>query len=291
MNASSSEALHPEPAAAAVARETLREVGESVRLEIAAALALMLGLTLIILLGQPGASRGADLDLADMTWPVLAVGLFAPLAVWKSEEPSRRSYMWSMPVERFRHTMVKVAGGWVWLMGLVAVYMLWLISMPLMTGGHIVINPTWEEYLMRSRAPGTLIRDMTMAGYPWLWVVPFVSATMAYLFGTAVALVSNYPLRVYAAAAFLCFVVLGVAESAGGTLDAMADGVFRHGVIGRYGLFTQATGLVYLFEQPPVPGRPIRDMPVLGAWLSASALWMGTGLVAMLLAARRYQER
>lgn len=288
----STEALHPEPAAGAVARETVSEVGQSVRLEIAAALALMLGLTLIILLGESGGpSPGADLDLVDMTWPMLVLGVFAPLAVWKHEEPSRRSYMWSMPVDRFRHAMIKVAGGWAWLMGLVAVYMLWLISVPLMTGGDIVISPAWEEYLMRGRPPGTLIRDMTMSGYTWLWVVPFVSATMAYFFGTAVALVSNYPLRVYAAAAFLFFVVLGVAESAGGTLDAMANGFFRHGVVGRFGLATQATGLLLRFDQPPLPGTPVRDMPAFGAWLAATALWMGTGLVAMLLAARRYQER
>lgn len=285
------EALHPQPARGAVAREALRSVGESVRLEIGAALALLLGLMLIILTGDPGPSGGADYDVVEMTWPVLVLGLFAPLAVWKSEEPARRSYMWSMPVDRFRHTLMKVGSGWAWLMGLVAVYLLWAISIPLLTGGHIVINDEWEEYLVRSLPAGSLIRDMTLAGYAWLWLVPFAAATVGYLFGTAVALVANFPLRVYAAVAFLFFVTMGTAESAGGTLEDVSDLVFRSTVLGRFGLATHVTGILFRFDMPPSPGAPVRDVPHLGAWLSATAVWAGVGLAAMLLAARRYQER
>lgn len=286
------ESLHPVPHRAAVAREALRAVGASVRLEMAAVVALMAGLMAIILLGEAGASsRGADYDVAEMTWPVLLLGLFAPLAVWKSEEPARRAYMWSMPVDRFRHTLMKVASGWAWLMGLVALFVLWAISIPLLTGGHIVINPEWEAYMMRSRPAGSLIRDMTLAGHAWLWVVPFVTATVGYLVGTAIALVANYPLRVYAGVAFTLFVTMGVAESVDGTLEHVVNRIFQHAMIGRFGLATQATGMLFRFDRPPVPGSPVRDMPDLGAWLGATAVWGAAGLIATLLAARRYQER
>ncbi|MBW3655408.1 MAG: hypothetical protein KY444_04830 [Gemmatimonadetes bacterium] len=286
------ETLHPVPARAAVLRENLRAVGESVRLEIAAALALLLGLALLIVLNEPMASPGgADYDVADMTWPVMVLGLFAPLAVWKAEEPSRRGYLWSLPVDRFRHTLMKVASGWGWLMGLVAAYLVWAISIPLLTGGHIVINPEWEAALLRGRPAGTVLRDMTLGGNAWLWLVPFVAASTGYFVGTAVALVSDHPLRVYAGVVFTFFVTIALAESVGGTLEHMADGLFRYGVAGRHGLFTHVTGIVFRFDEPLPAGGGIRDLPVFGAWAWTALVWTGTGLAAMLLAARRHQER
>lgn len=289
---SAAETLHPLPARAAVLRENLRAVGESVRLEIAAALALLLGLAALILFFEPTASPGgADYNVADMTWPVMVLGLFAPLAVWKAGEPSRRGYLWSMPVDRFRHTLMKAASGWAWLMALVAAYLVWAIGIPLLTGGHIVINPEWEAALLHGRPPGTVLRDMTLGGNAWLWVVPFVAATTGYLVGTAVALLADHPLRVYAGVSFTFFVTIAMAESVGGTLKHMSDDLFRYGVEGRYGLFTHLTGIVHHFNQPPLAARQIRDMPVFGAWASSALMWTGTALAATLLAARRHQER
>jgi hypothetical protein len=286
------ETLSPVPRGAAVLRANLSAVGQSVRMEIAAALALMGGLTLMILANEPRSSvGGADYDVTDMTWPVLLLGLFAPLAVWKAEEPSRRSYLWSLPVDRFRHTLIKVATGWAWVLALVATYLAWCISIPLLTGGHIVINPEWEAVLLRGRPAGTILRDMTLAGNAWLWLVPFVAASTGYFVGTTVALLTDYPLRVYAAVSFTFFVTIAMAESAGGTMEQMAEGLFQNGVLGRYGLFTHATGIVHYFEQPRPASRPIRDIPVLGAWAWTSLMWTGTALAAMLLAARRHQER
>ncbi|HZG43507.1 MAG TPA: hypothetical protein VEY93_11125 [Longimicrobium sp.] len=288
------ETLHPVPVSrrAAVLRANLRAVGESVRMEIAAALALMVGLTLMILANEPPSSAGgADYDVTDMAWPVLLLGLFAPLAMWKSEEPSRRSYLWSLPVDRFRHTLVKAASGWAWVMAFVATYLAWCISIPLLTGGHIVINAEWETVLLRGQPPGTVLRDMTLAGHAWLWLVPFVAASTGYFVGTTVALLSDYPLRVYAAVSFTFFVTIAMAASAGGTMEQVSDGLFQHGVVGRYGLFTHLTGIVHFYDQPRPASRPIRDVPVLGAWAWTSLTWTGTALVAVVLAARRHQER
>jgi hypothetical protein len=287
-----SETLHPVPAGDTVLRENLRAVGESVRLEIAAALALLLGLAALILYFEPPASPGgADYDVADMTWPILVLGLFAPLAVWKAEEPSRRGYMWSMPVNRFRHTLMKVASGWAWLMALVAVYLVWALSMPLLTGGHIVLNSDWKAALLHGRPPGTVLRDMTLGGNAWVWVVPFVAASTGYLVGTAVALLTDHPLRVYAGVTFTFLVTVGMAETTGGALGEMAEGLFRYGVGGRYGLMTHVTGIVFHFHEPLVPPPQIRDVPAFGTWVSSVLLWTGTALAAAVLAARRHQER
>ncbi len=286
------ETLHPLPARTAVLRENLRAVGESVRLEIGALLALLLGMAALILVFEPmGSPGGADFDVADMTWPLLVLGLFAPLAVWKAEEPSRRGYLWSMPVDRFRHTLVRAGSGWAWLMGLVAVYLAWGMGIPLLTGGNIVLNPQWEAALLAGRPAGTVLRDLTLGGNAWVWVVPFVAASTGYFVGTAVALLADHPLRVYAGVAFTFFVAVSVAESAGGTPGHLANLLFRYGVGGRYGLMTHATGLVFHFDQPRIPGGPPRDVPAFGAWISSVLMWTGTSLAAALLAARRYQER
>jgi hypothetical protein len=286
------ETLHPLPARAAVLRENLRAVGESVRLEISAALALLLGLAALILFVEPTASSsGADYDVAGMTWPVLLLGLFAPLAVWKAEEPSRRGYLWSLPVDRFRHTLMKAASGWAWLMALVAAYLAWVISIPLLTGGNIVLNSDWEAALLHGRLPGTVLRDMTLGGNPWVWVVPFVAASTGYFVGTAVALLADHPLRVYAGATFTFFVTIAMADAAGGTLERVADNLFRYGMVGRYGLMTHATGIVFRFNEPLPAAPQVRDVPVFGTWASSVLLWTGTALAATVLAARRYQER
>jgi hypothetical protein len=283
------EAFHPLPPAGAVARQNLRAVAESVRWEAAAAVALMATLLLMIVLGESQGSSGADYDVADMTWPVVILGLFAPMSVWKGEEPSRRSYLWSMPVDRFRHTLLKVASGWSVLMVLVAVYVLWAMAVALVTGGHITINPEWEAELMRDLPPGTLIRDMTLSGHPWLWLVPFTAATTTYLLGTVLALLTDHPLRVVAGTAFAFFLVIGLAESSGGTTEQMADDLFMHLVAGPYGIVTQATGILHSFEDA-APGV-LKNRPSLGAWARATLLWAGAGLVGVVLAARTHQER
>jgi hypothetical protein len=196
-----------------------------------------------------------------------------------------------MPVDRFRHTLAKAASGWAWLMALVATYLAWCISIPLLTGGHIIINSEFEAVLLRGRPAGTVLRDMALAGNAWLWVVPFVVASTGYFVGTTVALLTDHPLRVYAGVSFTFFVSIAMAESAGGTLENVSQGIFRHGVVGPLGLFTHVTGIVHHFDEPRPADRAIRDIPVFGTWALSVLLWTGTALAAAVLAARRYQER
>jgi hypothetical protein len=186
---------------------------------------------------------------------------------------------------------MKAASGWAWLMGIVAIYLVWALSMPLLTGGHIVLNPDWEAAQLHGRPPGTVLRDMTLGGNPWVWVVPFVAASTGYFVGTAVALLTDHPLRVYAGVVFAFFVMIAMAESAGGTLEHMADNLFRYIVVGRYGLMTHATGIVFRFNEPLPAGQAIRDVPVFGTWVTSVLLWTGAGVAATVLAARRHQER
>lgn len=285
------EPLHPVPSRGAVARENLRAVGQSVRLEIAAVLVLLLGLLVLMATLAPQGPGGVDYDVADMTWPVVLLGLFAPLAVWKHEEPSRRAYLWSLPVDRARHTLVRVWSGWAWLMALVATYVVWAMAVALVTGGHVVINRDWEALLLRELPPGSRIRDLTLAGHAWLWLTPFAGATTMYLFGTVVALLSNYPLRVFAGAWFALMVVMGVADAGGGVMDQMVERVGAHVILGRYGFITHSTGVISWRDGPTDVLDGLPDPADGGTWAVATLLWMGVGLAGVVLAARRYQER
>jgi hypothetical protein len=285
------EPLHPVPAWGAVAREALRTVGQSVRLEMAAVLVLLLGLLVLMATVAPQGPRGADYEVAEMVWPAVILGLFAPLAVWKHDEPSRRAYLWSLPVDRARHTLIRVWSGWAWLMAMVAAYVAWATVGALMTGGHIVINDDWEALLLRELPPGSRIRDLTLAGHPWLWLAPFAGATTMYLFGTVVALLSNYPLRVFAGAWFGLMVVMGLADASGGVMDQVVERVGVHVAASRYGFVTHVTGIITRWDVPEGVVNNLRDQVDGGAWAFATLLWTGAALAGVIVAARRYQER
>ncbi|HEY0025872.1 MAG TPA: hypothetical protein VGB24_23485 [Longimicrobium sp.] len=276
------EPLRPVPSPGIVAREALHTVGQSVRLEIGAVLLLLLVVMAVVAPREPG---GADYSVAEMTWPVVILSLFAPLAVWKHEEPSRRAYLWSLPVDRARHTLVRVWSGWAWLMALVAIYVVWAMAVAVVSGGNIVINEEWETMLLRELPPGSRIRDLTLAGHPWVWLTPFAGATTMYLAGTIVALLSNYPLRVFAGAWFGVMVVMGMADASGGVMDQVVERVGSQVILGRYGLLTHSTGVMGHGQ------GNLADQVNAGAWAVATLLWMALALAGVFLAARRYQER
>jgi hypothetical protein len=282
LNAAPVHPLSPVPARGAVAREALRTVGQSVRLEIGAVLVLLLVVMAVV---APRETGGADYSVADMTWPVVILSIFSPLAVWKHDEPSRRAYLWSLPVDRARHTLLRVWSGWAWLMALVAVYVVWAMGVAVVSSGNIVINEAWEAMLLRGLPPGSRIRDLTLAGHPWLWLTPFAAATTMYLVGTIVALLSNYPLRVFAGAWFALMVVMGLADASGGVMDQVVEHVGAQLILGRYGLLTHSTGVM-------VHGPPnLADQVNAGVWAVATLIWTAPALAGVILAARRHQER
>jgi hypothetical protein len=99
------------------------------------------------------------------------IALLIPFGVWRSEDRARRAYHWAMPVARAEHTLIKTFAGWLWLMGGVALY---LVTLALL---------------------GVVMRAITGAGVDrvpamWEWLVPFTSATIAYLL-TSIAIVGS----------------------------------------------------------------------------------------------------
>jgi hypothetical protein len=65
-----------------------------------------------------------------------------PIVVWRGEERFGASFLWTLPVDRWRHALAKVFAGWVWLMGGVALFVLWSLALTLLSGGNILAEET-----------------------------------------------------------------------------------------------------------------------------------------------------
>jgi hypothetical protein len=261
-------AHHPTPHWTAVVREQLRTVGASVRAELVVAGVAMTGVTLLLLWY---ALRGEHTNflMVDMTGPVVVFALFAPLGVWKGESPSGRGYLWTLPVARPRHTLVKVLGGWGWLMAAVAAYLAWGVGVAMLTGGGLFVGGDHAQEVTRHHLPSER-RVAELSLQAWMWLVPFTGATVTYLIGSAVAIWSDRPWRWFATTAFVFVVVAQVVDAAFGTVDPTSSAVMS----GRYGLLSVITG-----------------MPSASIWAGATLVWLGFALVAVLAAAHHYQER
>jgi hypothetical protein len=268
--------LHPLPRRDAVVREQLRTVGLSLRREgmlVAGGLGALSAWILSVHLGRPWGGPRVSL-VPDAMVPAVLLALFAALAVWKGEDPARRGYHWSMPVDHADHAMARTFSGWAWLVAAIGGYVAWLALMAVATGGEVGVETRGE---------------ITDAVAGWRWLVPFGGATILYLFGTALALASRHPWRWLGGGAVGFVFLAAWAASIGGHTPL-------HGLIetlwgGEYGLRTAITGL-----SPDGHSYDPRGLfylgswglePVFGAWVSAAALWLAGALGAATLAAHR----
>ena len=270
--------LHPLPRRDAVVREQLRTVGFSLRRE-AMLVAGGLGALTAWILSIYGKYRGGSVNLVpDAMTPAVLLALFAALAVWKGEDPARRGYHWSMPVDHADHAMAKALSGWAWLVAAMGAYAAWLAAMALVTRGNFAVESGWVN--------GSRTYDAVAA---WRWLVPFAGATILYLFGTALALASRHPWRWLGGGAVGFVFLAAWAASIGGRtpLHELVETLWG----AEYGLRTAVTGL-----SPDGHSHQPRGLfhlgswglePAFGAWASAAALWLAASLGAAALAARR----
>ena len=294
----STDTLHPLPRRADVAREQFLVTGMALRAGARWIVGLMLLFSALILYTwyettqQSNGSMNLETS-PDAFGPAAILAILIPLAVWRSEEPARRTYLWSMPVERDWHQLAKNASGWAWLMFAVAAYLLWVVALALITGSEIGVGreTVFLGESFRNAQPGDWLRiRVEMAG--WQWAVPFVAATATYLLGSAAALGSNHPWR-WIAGGVVGFLVLGAVTEGIAELQSVND-FWESIVTGRYGLGTLFTGQV---GAPEVftsrTGRTISAMvrrPDLLAWLVSALIWLGLGVAATLAAGTRHRE-
>lgn len=268
--APSASAAHPTPGWGAVARAELRTAREAIRRELAVLAVVMGVFTLLSVVFSIQGAFTEPFALGDMTLPLIILALLAPVGMWKGELPTP-AYRWSMPLDRPRHTLLKVLAGWAWLMGFVAAYLLWVMALNASAEGEVHVGVEWAHVMTRRQLPpGVPMVDMLVADHPWIWMVPFTSATLCYLAGSAVVLASRRPWRWLAGTVFGWvvvgqFVTAARAEWLGNALSAV--------VAGRFGLVSALTG---------VPGA--------GAWIGSALLWTALAAAGVVAAACRHRD-
>ncbi|MGZ8411881.1 MAG: hypothetical protein ACXW05_04045 [Gemmatirosa sp.] len=286
-----------------VLREQVRTTGQSLRGAALAAAGLVALLTLWIAL--QGLKR--DVDVSLNAWPTQIPGLIGallPIAVWARDERFGPGFLWTLPVDRRRHALIKVVAGWVWLMGVVALFVLWLWALTLAVEGRLLPD-TLHVATFEIAAAGPLdpaaLRTVRWVPGPLIWAVPFTAATACYLLASALALGSRHPLR-WVVGAVIAYVLLSVASGTAGTqmdvgwLANAPERALRPLILGRFGLDALLTArLESLGEHVTLTtGERLMvwmEVPDLADWGTATLLWTGGGLLALWAATSRHRER
>jgi hypothetical protein len=293
----------PLPRLRTVLVEQVRTTGHALHRPALVAVALVALLTLWVALQS--VSREVDVSLN--AWPTQLpglVGALLPIAVWARDERFGPGFLWTLPVDRRRHALTKVLAGWAWLMGGVALFVLWLLAVTLATGGRVLpeaLNVVPFQIAAAGPIDPPALRSVRWAPGPLIWVVPFTAATACYLLASALALGSRHPLR-WVIGAVLAFTLSSIASGAasaqlgvGWLADAPARAL-RLLVEGRYGLDALLTARLESLGTTAALTTGERVMvwwgvPDLADWRTATLLWTGAGLVALWAAASRHRER
>jgi hypothetical protein len=258
--------LRVPPAGKAVRLHQIRLVGYGIRREVAAFFAV-LAVVWVVQALQAIQARGYSVHNVSveyspqLAFPVWWLALLAPLAVWRGEDRNRRTYLWSMPVDTTVNSLLRVFAGWLWVMTLVAVFLLFVNVLTVTQG---LLAGDWPYFSARW----------------WEWIIPFTASTIAYTLGSALVVGSKYPVRWLAGAV--------VAWWALPTLIAMfhawsVDDLWTMMWSGRGGATVMLTGRWTLERMPNQPAS-------LAQWSVVTAAWLIVAAVLLWLAARRKPE-
>lgn len=290
--------LHPLPKTGSVLKEQTMTVGLALR-----PLGIGVGIVLVSFgayalydnLAEPNATVGLPADL--LTYLSL-VGMGLPLFVRRgSVTPFRSGIPWTLPVDRARHALIRVTGGWFWLMVAVAVLLVWSVGIPLLSGGAL------REPRLFLVAPFSDPRPLDPSGLPtvlwsipwWLWLVPFPAATAFYLFTSALLLATPHPGRWVAGTILGVMLLAFITEWVNLTwLADGADAALLPVIDGRYGLSTLVTGATAAVSGVDLPTGESMPMfvgvPTFGRWVVGAGLWVSIGLATLGLAALRHRD-
>lgn len=269
MAATAKPALHPVPEQGAIVREQISAVSIAIRKEqyfFIGTLAALVVLGIYAAVRFVGSGHNhANLDVIDPRGavPMSLVALLIPFGVWRASDRERRAYDWTMPIAQSTHTIIRLLAGWAWVMIGVVIYLVVLIAlggaMVEISGGHAYWpNVTWQV------------------------LVPFTSATIAYLLTSIAIIGSDHPWRWVGGIVIGYLVALLVLEMVQlHALQATLQEVF----IGKYGLSTAIFGNTT--PQPPSHGDPLYYSNS-SRWLGATALWGVLSIIGVWLAARRH---
>lgn len=248
-------ALHEPPSTRSVFVLQVRRAGRSLRPELIGLAVIMggvvfFGLSLILLsktvLDYP-------LELAALI-PAAAFAL--PFRLWRGERLFDGADLWTLPVERQKHALLRVAAGAVWIAAMVVVVVTVFNLLALVSN-----SPTIAEIDPGLRTPG--------AGEPglWTWFIPLGSSLVFYLLASGLVLALRQPLRWSVG---LLVVGIFVSSLAPRELTDPVARILIHGDL----------GLARVWNGGPA-----------ALWAVALTFWLGVSLAAVALASMRHRER
>lgn len=284
--------------------EQLRTIGVALRVPMLIAVAFAVVATVVVAIQIAIGDMEGNLHAEPSALPAIIAALL-PIAVWAREERFGPGFLWTLPVDRSRHALIKVLAGWVWLMGGVALYTLCLLVLaPLADGG---VLPVKTLHVLSTAVPRTApvdpaaLRTVQWAPGALIWAVPFGGATAAYLLASAFMLGARHPLR-WAVGAVLLVPVSSLAGHVASRrlgVPWLADAPERAlGLLceGRYGLDTLLKLRTWTLDhRAALPsGEQIEvwsGVPDFADWRTAVLLWTGAGLLALWAATSRHREQ
>lgn len=187
--------LHPTPRGRDVVREQVRIVGLRLRRE-ALVVAVVLGIVTLVIAADIVRGRAATWFDSDEWAGIGVVSFLYPFAVWRGEKRFGPGFLWTLPVDRRRLALARVAAGWVWLMAALAVFVVWQCTLAALSGvtGAETVSPA-----------------------------VLYGATGLYLFGSALVLGLRHPLRVLLGTFGVCFLLGLLNETFGDGPDGRLD--------------------------------------------------------------------
>jgi hypothetical protein len=238
--------LHATPRWRDVVLEQIRIVGLSLGTA-AMILAAVLAVGTVMIVGEI-VTGGAGFD-SNETFPTALIAFLYPFAVWRNEKRFGPALLWTFPVERRRLALAKVFAGFVWLMAAVAFFLLWLFALGLFAGAR---------------------PELTVAR------VPLIATIATYLFGSALVLGLNHPLRWLLGAAG----VLALIGRLGDVISHPDNREWNY-VPGARAAFALIEEAFSAWATLPAPAQ----------WILTILLTIGLGLIAVWAAASRHRER
>lgn len=255
----------------AVAAEQFRTVGSALRAEFRAAAAVLIALSIMIFAFALGKGERTHFYITSyITAPVVLAGLVVAVGIWRDEEPSNRAYFWCMPVDRMRHSLLKVSVGWVWMMAAVTGYLVWAVGITWLTGGNIAQNSAQAAQLVSASEVKSLrVADFTLGEQPWLWLSPFAASTVTYLVGSSIAVASNHSWR------WLTGLTIGIVVLAGIEEEVKSVRILETLAFGPHGFLRLC----------------ILEAPSAASWVATAGLWLMLALAGTVVVAWRQRER
>lgn len=233
------------------------------------------------------------------------IGMLLAIAIWAREERFGPGFLWTLPVDRSRHALIKVLAGWVWLVAGLALYAVCQLVLALVSDGAVL--PVTTMYVLTApvatSAPldPSMLRVVRWAPGPVVWLIPAAAATATYLLTSAFMLGARRPL-LWVGGAVLLFLFSSFASHMASRLPGMqwlANGperVMTQVTHGRYGLETLLTLRTWSLDNRVTltTGERLHAwtaIPDLADWRTAALLWTSAGLLALWAAVYRHREQ